>query len=209
MRIGRLVDENLLPCLRLLYDGTDLDIVLLKLKTAPWALWHLGLGLSYWEHRGHWLRHSLVPAMLWHIHFALFAELICDLRQRWPCCTCHARLAFIVSYDVSRCWPRNLLAKFREYSVFGGRSSCLVIKRTHEPWMLILNDDLWLNVLQIVFKPLQAVFIIHHQLLELEWDIGLRKLAFLKNFRLIAGHSTLHNGCARLLFGHQQVWLIV
>ena len=71
--------------------------------------------------------------------------------------------------------------------------------------MLILNDDLGLHVLQIVFKSLQAVFIIHHQLLELEWDIGLRKLAFLKNFRLIAGHSTLHNGCARLLFGHQQV----
>ena len=68
--------------------------------------------------------------------------------------------------------------------------------------MLILNDDLGLHVLQIVFKPLQAVFIIHHQLLELKWDIRLRKLTFLKNFRLIAGHSTLHNGRARLLFGH-------
>ena len=68
--------------------------------------------------------------------------------------------------------------------------------------MLILEDDLGLNVLQIVFKPLQAVFIIHHQLLELKWDIGLRKLALLESFRLIAGHSTLHNGRAGLLFGH-------
>lgn len=68
--------------------------------------------------------------------------------------------------------------------------------------MLILNDHLGLHVLQIVFKSLQAVFIIHHQLLELEGDIGLRKLTFLKNFRLITGHSTLHNGRARLLFDH-------
>ena len=53
--------------------------------------------------------------------------------------------------------------------------------------MLILDDDLGLNVLQIVFKPRKAVFIINHQLLELKGDIGLRKLALLENFRLISG----------------------